>query len=74
MMPIRWPKATLNLLPRLNAARENTAVTIPIITLGCQIFTSSMARLNPTARASMLVATLKTINVVQRDGYSFELC
>ena len=43
-------------------------MTSPIVTLGVQMATSSMARRKPTASASMLVATLSVTSVSPREG------
>ena len=66
MMPpiisILLPNLELNFFPIYIASNESNAVMIPIITLGYQISTSNIARLNPIARASILVAKDSSTN------------
>ena len=54
--------------PSLIPIKDNAPVIIPIIIAGYQMFTSRIARLNPTARASILVAMLSSIRVDPFDG------
>src|SRR3990172_4050571 len=65
---IRLPAASPMRSPRCSPAAVSAQATKPITTAGYQIPTRSTPRLNPTARASMLVATDRTISEAPRVG------
>lgn len=54
---ILFPKRFPNLLPAKTPSNDNKNVTIPITIIGIAIYILRNAKLNPTANASMLVAT-----------------
>ena len=58
LLPIMAPR----LLPTRTARKDKNAVITPMITLGYQISNFNIARLNPMAKASMLVAIDRITN------------
>ena len=62
------PNKLLALLPRNTPKTEKTAQVIPIMILGSSIGFCNTPKLNPTARASMFVASDKRIRGNPFDG------
>ena len=65
---IRFPKVAPMRLPIIRPTNERRELMIPIARLEVTMFTLTIARLNPTARASMLVAIASKTRVPPRDG------
>ena len=63
-----WPNREPRLAPSFSPATDMAAVTMPMTTAGNQISTPIIARLKPTARASMLVAMLSMISDQPFEG------
>ena len=67
--PNRIPKRS----PTRKSRMERIIVTMPIIRIGCKISTSSIAKLTPTAEASVLVAKESMCKVISSRGFTIAL-